>query len=312
MAGAMDPGDNENANYYREQYRANLLTLLRELGEPDEDPASSFMCLLKKKKELRCLEEDVEEKKEAFRERLEAIAEQWRDLHARRTQLKARVERSGRTVQENEMLRNQALRKASKDREENIKKENELLRAKRELEALRKQHQKLCQKLPKYSVFKRYLEDVVEVSQFRDIEDVISFYKSLMRSRKELLQSQHRDKEMTEQARVLLDQYRAQKGAEMLQCKNELVQLKQYLDKAQSDLPVWEAQWMDIQNRAAKKSTKLRAIERTIHGLFHAASTRLNAKWKVAAHDTHRQLEMIQQFIEDLRDISMEDMEKYK
>ncbi|XP_027752665.1 coiled-coil domain-containing protein 42 isoform X2 [Empidonax traillii] len=238
MAGAMDPGDNENANYYREQYRANLLTLLRELGEPDEDPASSFMCLLKKKKELRCLEEDVEEKKEAFRERLEAIAEQWRDLHARRTQLKARVERSGRTVQENEMLRNQALRKASKDREENIKKENELLRAKRELEALRKQHQKLCQKLPKYSVFKRYLEDVVEVSQ--------------------------------------------------------------------------EAQWMDIQNRAAKKSTKLRAIERTIHGLFHAASTRLNAKWKVAAHDTHRQLEMIQQFIEDLRDISMEDMEKYK
>ncbi|NWU16956.1 CCD42 protein, partial [Cephalopterus ornatus] len=232
------------------------------------DPASSFMCLLKKKKELRSLEKVVAEKKEAFRERLEVIAEQWRDLHARRTQLKAHVERSGRTVQENEMLRNQALKKASKDREENIKKENELLRAKRELEALRKQHQKLCQKLPKYSIFKRYLEDVVEVSQFRDIEEVISFYKSLMRSRKELLQSQQWHKEMTEQARVLLDQYKAEKGAEMLQCKNELVQLKQYLDQAQSDIPVWEAQWIDIQNRAARKTMKLRAIERAIHNLF--------------------------------------------
>ncbi|NWU86492.1 CCD42 protein, partial [Onychorhynchus coronatus] len=234
----------------------------------DEEPASSFMCLLKKKKELRCLEKVVAEKKEAFRERLQDIAEQWRDLHARRTQLKAHVQSSGRTVQENEMLRNQALKKASKDREEYIKKENELLRAKRELEALREQHQKLCQKLSKYFIFKRYLEDVVEVSQFRDIEDVISFYKSLMRSRKELLQSQQWHKEMTEQAKMLLDQYRAEKGAEMLQCKNELVQLKQYLDQAQSDIPVWEAQWIDIQNRAAKKTTKLRALERVIHNLF--------------------------------------------
>ncbi|NWR38598.1 CCD42 protein, partial [Tachuris rubrigastra] len=234
----------------------------------DEDPASSFMCLLKKKKELRCLENVVEEKKEAFRERLEVIAEQWRDLHARRTQLKAHVERSGMSVQENETLQNQALKKASKDREENIKKQNELLRAKRELEALRKQHQKLCQKLPKYSMFKRYLEDVVEVSQFRDVEEVVSFYKSLMRSHKELLQSQQWHKEMTEQARMLLDQYRAEKGAEMLQLKNELVQLKQYLDQAQSDIPVWEAQWIDIQNKAAKKTTKLRTIERTIHNLF--------------------------------------------
>ncbi|NWS16032.1 CCD42 protein, partial [Pachyramphus minor] len=235
----------------------------------DEDPASSFMCLLKKKEELRCLERIVADKKEAFRERLEVIAEQWRDLHARRTLLKAHVERSGRTVQENEMLRNQALKKASKDREENIKKENELLRAKRELEALRKQHQKLCQKLPKYSMFKRYLDDVVEVSpQFRDVEEVVSFYKSLMKSRKELVQTQQLHEEMTEQARVLLDQYRAEKGAEMLQCKNELVQLKQCLDQARSDIAVWEAEWIDIQNRAARKGTKLRAIKRAIHSLF--------------------------------------------
>ncbi|XP_017693895.1 PREDICTED: coiled-coil domain-containing protein 42A isoform X2 [Lepidothrix coronata] len=234
----MDPEANEDATYYLEQYRANLLPKLRALGEPDEDPATSFMCLLKKKKEFRCLENAVAAKKEAFKERMEVIAEQWRDLHARRTQLKAHVERSGRTVQENEMLRNQALKKASKDREESIKKENELLRAKRELEALIKQHQKLCQKLPKYSMFKRYLEDVVEISQ--------------------------------------------------------------------------EAQWIDIQNRAAKKATMLKAIKRTIHSLFHAASTRLDAKWNVAAHDSHRQLDMIQQFIEDLRDISTEDMKKYK
>lgn len=46
-----------------------------------------------------------------------------------------------------------------------MKKDGELLRVKTELETLRKKHQKLCKKVQKYSIFKKYLEDVVEVSQ---------------------------------------------------------------------------------------------------------------------------------------------------
>lgn len=45
-----------------------------------------------------------------------------------------------------------------------MKKHGELLRAKMELEALSKKHQKLCKKVQKYSIFKKYLEDVVKVS----------------------------------------------------------------------------------------------------------------------------------------------------
>ncbi|NXM75479.1 CCD42 protein, partial [Serilophus lunatus] len=232
------------------------------------ESTSPYMCLLKRKKEVRCMENVLAEKEEALRERMEVLDEKWRDLHARRAQLKAHVEKSGKTVQENEMLRDQALKKASKDREENMKREKELLRAKGELEALRKQYQKLCKKLAKYFMFKRYLEDVVEISQFQDIEQVISFYKALVRSRKDLLQSQQWHKQITEQAKALLDKYRAEKAAEMQQCKNNLVQLKKQLDQAQSDISLWEDRWADIQNMADKNATKLRAIKTAIHSLF--------------------------------------------
>ncbi|NWI87632.1 CCD42 protein, partial [Pitta sordida] len=232
------------------------------------DSTSSVMCLLKKKKEARCMEKVLAEKQEAFRERMEVLAEQWKDLHARRAQLEAHMKRSETTVQENEALRNEALQKAIKDREENMKREKELLRVKRELEALRKQHQKLCKKLPKYSMFKRYLEEVVEISQFQDIEEVISFHKALVRSRKELLQSQQWHKELTERAKVLLEQYRAEKEAEMLQCKNDLVELKRHLDQARSHIPLWEDRWADIQNKADENTTKLKAIKMAIHSLF--------------------------------------------
>ncbi|NXU42827.1 CCD42 protein, partial [Drymodes brunneopygia] len=233
----------------------------------EQDSRSSLNCLLKKRKEVQEMEKIRAEKDKAFRERMKVIADRWRDLHTKRAQLKAHVERSGRTVQECEELRIQALKKNSEQREE-MKKHGELLRAKMELEALSKKHQKLCKKVQKYSIFKKYLEDVVKVSQFEDISEVTSQYKLLVRIQKDLLQSQQGHKQLTEQDKVFLEQYRAKKEAEMFHYKNELVQLKLRFDQAQSDIPLWEARWAGIQNRTSTKTRKLWTIKLAIHNLY--------------------------------------------
>ncbi|NXR86362.1 CCD42 protein, partial [Hypocryptadius cinnamomeus] len=234
----------------------------------EEDSQSSLIQLLKKKKEAREMEKAMAEEEEAFREKMKVIADRWRDLHTKRAQLKARVERSGRAVQKREELRIQALKINSKQREEKMKKDGELLRAKMELETLRKKHWKLCKKVQKYSIFKKYLEDVVKISQFEDISEVTAQYKLLVRTRKDLLQSQQGHKQLTEQDKVFLEQYKAQKEAEMLQYKNELVQLRLRFYQAQSDIPLWEAHWADIQERTSKKTGKLWTIKLAIHNLF--------------------------------------------
>ncbi|NWX63568.1 CCD42 protein, partial [Promerops cafer] len=234
----------------------------------EKDSQSSLIHLLKKKKEAREMEKTLAEKDEDFREKMKVIADRWRDLHAKRAQLKAHVERSGRTVQECEELRIQALKINSKQREEKMKTDGELLRAKMELETLRKKHRELCKKVQKYSIFKKYLEDVVKVSQFEDISEVTTWYKLLVRTQKDLLQSQQGHKQLTEQDKVFLEQYKAEKEAEMLQYKNELVQLKLRFYQARSDIPLWEAHWADIQNRTSKKTGKLWTIKLAIHNLF--------------------------------------------
>ncbi|NXU04334.1 CCD42 protein, partial [Buphagus erythrorhynchus] len=141
--------------------------------------------------------------------------------------------------QEYEELPIQALRMNSKQREEKMKKDGELLRARVELETLRKKYQKLCKKVQKSSIFKKYLEDMVKVSQFEDISEVTSRYKLLVRTQKNLLQSQQGHKQLTEQDKVFLEQYKAEKEADVLQYKNELVQLKPHFDRAQSDISLW-------------------------------------------------------------------------
>uniref|UniRef100_H0ZJY8 DUF4200 domain-containing protein n=1 Tax=Taeniopygia guttata TaxID=59729 RepID=H0ZJY8_TAEGU len=246
----------------------------RELTVTEDDSQSSLIQLFKKKKEARETEKAMAEKEEAFRGRMKVIADRWRDLHAKRAQLKAH---------KHEELRIQALKVNSKQREEKMKKDGELLRVKMELETLRKKHQKLCKKVQKYSIFKKYLEDVVEepCAAFEDISEVTSQYKLLVRTRKDLLQSQQGHKQLTEQDKVLLEQYKVQKEAEMLQYKTELVQLKLRFYQAQGDLPLWEAHW-------------LWTIKLAIHNLFQSTNTRLQAEWDVLECSSCRQLSLVE------------------
>ncbi|NXJ93465.1 CCD42 protein, partial [Corythaixoides concolor] len=233
----------------------------------EEDSVSQFIYLQKKKKETQLMQKALEAKEEAFRERMKVITHQWRDLHAKEAQLKTYMEKSGMILKENDKMRIQALKKASKERETKMQKESELLKAKRELEALRKKHQKLCNRVQKYSIFVKYMEDVVKISQFEEIQEVIWRYEMLLRRQKDLLQSQQGHKEISEQAKVLLDQYKAEKEAEILQYENELVQLQQRFDQAQSDIHLWETCWADIQDMTAKKTLELQTIKMAIFNL---------------------------------------------
>ncbi|NXE19899.1 CCD42 protein, partial [Ardeotis kori] len=234
----------------------------------EEDFVSPLICLQEKKKQARWMHKALEVKEEAFKEKMKVLTCQWRDLHTKDAQQKTSLEKSGRILKENDEIRIQALNKAIKEREGKMQKESELLRAKKELEALRKKHQKLRNMVQKYSIFNKYLENVVKISQFEEIQDVIWRCKTLMRIRKDLLQSQQSHKEMTEQAKALLDQYMAEKEAEILQYQNELVQLQLRFDQAQSDILPWETRWADIQNTAAEKTLRLGTIKMAILNLF--------------------------------------------
>ncbi|NWR88258.1 CCD42 protein, partial [Furnarius figulus] len=234
----------------------------------EEESQPSYLHLLRTKTKARQVEKALAETEEVFREKMKVIADKWGDLHTRRVQLKDHIERSGKIIQENEDIRILALRIDSEEKEVNMQKQSELLRAKMELGALRKEHWKLHKKLQKYSIFKKYLDDVVKNSQFEDIPEVTSWYELLLRTYKDLLQSQQGQKELTEQDEVLLEQYRAEKEAEILQYKSELVQLKLRFDEAQSDILLWETRWADIQNKTSKKTRKLWTIKLAIHNLF--------------------------------------------
>ncbi|NXD85810.1 CCD42 protein, partial [Halcyon senegalensis] len=233
----------------------------------EEDYLTPFIHLQEKKKQAQLMQKALEEKEEAFKERMQVITHRWRVPHTKMAQMKIYIEKPERILKQENQMPIQALKKDSEERLRMMQKESELLRAKRQLEALRNKHQKLCNKVQKYSTFNRYLEDV-KISPFEEIQEVIWHYKTLMRMHKDLLQTQQGHKEMSGKAKVLQDQYTAEEEAEIQQYKNELTELQLRFDKAQKDVFLQEMCWARIQDTTAKKTQKLGTINMAILSLF--------------------------------------------
>ncbi|XP_021270900.1 coiled-coil domain-containing protein 42 [Numida meleagris] len=303
MAEAMATMDNEDlSGYISMQYRKNLLPLLKKLKLTEEDSLSPFIRLQEKKKEAQQMQKVLEMKEEAFRVRMEDITSRWKELRAKEDELKAHMKKSQRTLKENDKMRIQALKKAGKEREMKKQKESELLRAKEELEALKNKHQKLSNRVQNYSIFGTYLEDVVNISQFEEIPEIIRHYKKLVRMRKALLQAERGLREAQQQAKELT-QYAED---ESLQYNSDQDQLELRSHQAHRDILTWESRWADVQKTAAKKTLELGTIKMAILGLFQHVKNQMETSLNVPVDDSYTQLNMIQHFIQDLMDISME------
>ncbi|XP_072208388.1 coiled-coil domain-containing protein 42 [Excalfactoria chinensis] len=295
--------DNEDlSDYFSMQYRQNLLPLLKKLKLTEEDSLSPFIRLQEKKKEAQEMQRVLEEKEEAFRVRMENITCRWKEFWAKEAEMKVHMKKSERTLKDNDKMRIQALKKAGKEREMKIQKENELLTAKEELKDLKNKHQELSVRVQNYSIFGTYLEDVVKVSQFEEIQAIMWRYKMLVRMRKALLQAERGIREAKQQAEELSQCAKD----ESLQYKDDLDQLELRYQQAQRDLLTWESRWADMQKTAAKKTQELGAIKMAILGLFQHVSEQMKTSLNVPVDDSYTQLNVIQQFIQDLMDILME------
>ncbi|XP_066111635.1 coiled-coil domain-containing protein 42 isoform X1 [Saccopteryx bilineata] len=291
------------AEYFRLQYGERLLHLLQKFPHIEEQSESPSIQLLEKKKEAKIMHHAMLQKKETFQRRMEALNLRWEELGIKEAQLKSHIQKFEQFIQENDQKRIRALKKANKERELRRQRVREVARAKQEIAALRLRHQQLSAKVQDYSVFNKFLERVVETSEFEEIHEVMARYKTLVSMHYDLMQSAQEGQEKIERAKAKLAHYMEEKDDEILQHNNELARLQMRFDRARSDVIIWESRWAHIQNTAAKKTLLLGTVKMATLNLFQIVSKQLKETTYVSLEDTHKQLDMIQQYIQDLSDI---------
>ncbi|KAH0511533.1 Coiled-coil domain-containing protein 42A [Microtus ochrogaster] len=280
------------AEYFRLQYGERLLQLLQKFPNVEKQSDSPSIRLLEKKKEAKIMHQAMEHKKQTFQRRMETLNLRWEELGIKEEQLKAHIQKFEQFIQENDQKRIRALKKANKERELKRQRLRELAKAKQEMAALKLEHQRLSVKLQDYAIFNKYLEKVVENSEFEEIHEVIARYKTLVSMHHDLMQSAQEGQEKIERAKARLARYMEEKDDEILQHNNELARLQMRFDRARSDVIFWESRWAHIQNTAAKKTLLLGTIKMATLNLFQIVSKQLKETTQVSLEDTHKQLDM--------------------
>uniref|UniRef100_A0A8D0GJN0 Coiled-coil domain containing 42 n=1 Tax=Sphenodon punctatus TaxID=8508 RepID=A0A8D0GJN0_SPHPU len=153
------------SEYFRMQYGQKLLDMLMKFPTTEEPSPSPAIRLLEKKKEAKVAHQAMEAQKEAFKTRMEALSSRWEELRAKEAQLKLYIQKFEQFIQENDQKRIRALKKANKERELKQQRVTELAKAKLNMATLKQKHQRLSTKLQQYSIFNKYLEKVVEISE---------------------------------------------------------------------------------------------------------------------------------------------------
>ncbi|XP_010873655.1 coiled-coil domain-containing protein 42 [Esox lucius] len=240
---------------------------------------------------------------QSFESTLKALRVRKKELREKEEQRKEYLKKFDNFLNDNEVKRYRAVRKAGRERELTNQKQAELATLQEEMEALIKERDRLEKRVQKNAIYPRYLDKVVQASeQFQEARQVMSRYDTLMLNREDLVRTTQQNQESTEKARAQLARFTEQSNDTLLHYNNTLAQLQSQLDQARAEGLIWESRWAHIQNTAAKKTLLLGTIKMATLNLYQSVWKRGkdNGESPVLPEDTLKQLEKIQMFLADL------------
>jgi chromosome segregation ATPase len=145
--------------------------------------------LLKKRKEMREVDDALEFMKEEYASRMQACEERQREFERKQNDMKEQVTRFEKFINENDAKKQRAEMKARVEHrqcEQNEEKIQELRAELQKDEELKNEHEKKLDRLKKY---KEYLDSTVDASEeeYEEINDVLNRYGTLDDANKDLM-----------------------------------------------------------------------------------------------------------------------------
>ncbi|RUS83165.1 hypothetical protein EGW08_009065 [Elysia chlorotica] len=288
--------------YFRTTFEDKLLVKMPEREDDHLTPATR---LLEKRREMAEVEQALAAQKEEFQMKMESLQQRREELERKEFQLKESLLKFDKFLKENDSKRARAVKKANDERELKRQKDREIERVKQETAQHLKQKEALGKKLEKYTIFHTFMDKVQEAGEdFHEIRDIITRWDTLNATHTDLLETEQKNQDRVENQRQELMKYMEEKENQVLNYNNQLSGLQTRLDAAQSEAVKWESRWTHIKNTAAKKTLLLGRIKMATHNLYQLVKSHQNQTDEL--EDTTEQLTQIQQFVQDLNQITSE------
>lgn len=180
--------------------------------------ASQSTLLLKKRKEMREVDDALEFMKQEFRSRMEACNSRQREFEHKQKEMKEQVTRFEKFVQENDAKRTRADAKAKAERKLREQLEEKLQALQTSLRQLQQEKVRLQEQLGRHTKYQTFLEAAVEFSEseYDEVGDILNRYKTLQVANEDL-------KGMIQQADAESDSVRGQLNQMQRETQNNIL-----------------------------------------------------------------------------------------
>eukprot|EP01041_Mallomonas_annulata_P010582 gene10582-22081_t len=150
---------------------------------------SQSTLLLKKRKEMREVDEALELMKEEYKNRIDVCEERRQQFEQKQAKMREQVLKFEKFIQENDAKRQRAEIKAKQERKLYEQKCQELGALALKIEELEADQRNLDEELEQRSCYRQYLEKVIEVGDhgYEEISDLLNRYKTLQDANNDLM-----------------------------------------------------------------------------------------------------------------------------
>ncbi|XP_069848090.1 cilia- and flagella-associated protein 73-like [Dipodomys merriami] len=284
--------------------RNSPMALQEGPGSPPEQTVTRFppwQSLLEKRRELAEADQSLRAQKEELRAATAALTQRWEQLGQKEQALKGSFVRFDKFLQDSEARRGRARQRAAEERIRTGRLEAEALRLRAQLEALQRERARLQRRLRRLEPCARLLERALEqLPEFQDVPALVARVEGLADARAALLRAEAERRAELEAARAALRRLREEAPELRLRQSQRRAQLEEQLEAARGRRRQWEAEWAQIQSKAAEKTLLLGRLRMSALSLYQAVCLHQGQPPALDLEDTEGQLEQVKLFILDL------------
>lgn len=277
---------------------------------------SQSTLLLKKRKEMREVDESLEVMKDAYKRRMDFCEERRLQFEAKQTKMRDNVIKFEKFIQENDAKRQRAEAKIKQERKMYDQKCQELKSTLSSIKDLKEGQDKVIEELQKYNGYAAYLQDFADRNQemgFIEMSDIIKRYWTLKESNNSLMESIREQENQVDDYRSKLSDLLIKKENSGLVNNSLLQQQQQVLDDVRIQAKAIE-QGTEIETESQKNDLRdMAEIVQGVRNLFNRCQAGTDKKAKLTLSKEATLIENLSYNIEiihgrcrDLLEISQE------
>lgn len=260
--------------------------------------------LLEKRRQMFEVQECLEHERNRYEKEETKFKEREEGIKRKDSELQERLIRFSKFLQENDLKKARAERKASNEMRLTKQKEAQIAQDKAALEAKHLEKSEKASVLDRNLRYTRFLEQALEESdEFHEINDLVNRFETLKATNTQLRNHAQRCEQEYERKRSELNEYVKQKTNQILSLTNEVNRLKKQLEACKSNAQDL-AEKRDNDLRLSSEKTKDHGqVTMTTDNLFHRCITKSKVRGHYQQRQHTEQLKTICEFMLDLKAI---------